>query len=144
MVLAFLALIFIVVPLLELYVIIQVGQEIGALNTIGILILISVVGAYLSKREGMGVIARVRRQAEAGQVPTNELIDGFLILVGAIFLLVPGFISDAIGILMLFPPTRAIFRGFLKRRFRILTFGGFGGFNRSGPGRPGPDDVIDV
>jgi UPF0716 protein FxsA len=130
---------FIVMPLLELYVIIQVGQEIGALNTILVMVVMSVIGAWLAKHEGAYVLRRLQEQLDAGRMPTNELIDGGLILAGGVMLLFPGFISDALGLLLLFPPTRAIFRGILKRRFRIITI------SRGGPsGPPPPDDVIDV
>jgi len=132
-VLALIALLFIVVPLVELYVIVQVGQEIGVLNTIGLMIVISVVGAWLARHEGVWVLRRIQEQVALGKVPGNELIDGALVLVGAILLLVPGFVGDALGLLLLFPPTRAIFRAFLKRRFQIVTIR-----------RSGPDDVIDV
>ncbi len=137
---ALLAVLFIVVPLVELYVIIQVGSAIGALNTIGLMIIISLVGAWLAKHEGAGVITRVREQSARGEVPTNHLIDGALIFAGGLMLLVPGFISDFLGILLLFPPTRAVFRVFIKRRFTFISFRQMGG----PPRYDGPDDVIDI
>ena len=110
MVLALLAIAFIVMPLIELYVIIQVGSAIGAWNTIGILILVALVGVWLTKHEGFYVLQRMRQQLDAGNMPTDELIDGCLILTGGLLLILPGFISDAFGLVVLFPPTRSLIR----------------------------------
>jgi UPF0716 protein FxsA len=141
-----LALAFIVVPIIEIYVIIQVGQSIGALNTVVLLVLISIGGAWLAKHEGFWVLNRLREQVDAGRMPTNELIDAGLILTGGILLLTPGFVTDVVGILFLLPPSRAAMRAFVRRRFRVQVLGP--GFPPSA-GRPGdrrdpPDDVIDV
>jgi len=112
-----LAILFIVVPLAELYVILQVGQAIGVLDTIGLLILISVVGAWLAKREGIGVLRRIQRSIEAGRVPGTELIDAFLILLAGALMLTPGFLTDILAILLLLPPVRVVVRRQLRRVF---------------------------
>lgn len=117
MALPLLAIVFIVVPLAELYVILQVGQAIGVLDTIGLLILISVVGAWLAKREGIGVLRRIQRSIEAGRVPGTELIDGFLILLAGALMLTPGFLTDILAILLLLPPVRVVVRRQLRRVF---------------------------
>ena len=111
-----LALLFLVVPLAELYVIIQVGQAFGALNTIGLLILISAVGAWLAKREGMGVWRRFQRQVESGSVPGREIADGVMILFAAALLMTPGFLTDVLAIALLLPPVRAGLRAVVLRR----------------------------
>ena len=131
-----------VVPIVEIYVAVLVGQAIGALNTIGLLVLLSLVGVWLTKHEGLSVISRIRRQVDAGRTPTNELIDGGLVLAGGVLLIVPGFVTDGLGLLLLFPPTRVIARRFAKRRFRnrVAYLGGLQGDGRL----EGPDDVIDV
>jgi UPF0716 protein FxsA len=131
-VLALLAL-FIVVPMLEIYVIIQVGHSIGALDTIGLLIVVSVVGAWLTRHEGFVVLRRLRAQLDSGRVPTGELVDGVLVLCAGVLMMTPGFVTDAIGLLVLFPPTRAVLRRYLRHRFEVRVFGG-------------PDDggIIDV
>ena len=136
------ALLFVVIPIVEIYVAVMVGQAIGALNTIGLLLLLSLVGVWLTKQQGLSVISRIRRQLEAGHMPTNELIDGGLVLAGGVLLIAPGFVTDAIGLLLLFPPTRIVARGMLKRRFqgRVTYLGPPMGSNRL----DGPDDVIDV
>lgn len=114
---AILAVLFLVVPLAELYVIIQVGQSIGALNTIGVLILVSMVGAWLAKREGISVIRRIQQQLDRGQMPGNELVDGFLVLFAGAMLLTPGFLSDCLAILLLIPPVRVGFRRVVRNWF---------------------------
>jgi len=116
-VLPVLAILFIVVPLAELYVIIQVGQTIGVLVTLALLVLISVVGAWLAKREGLGVLRRIQRSIDAGRVPGTELVDGFLILLAGALMLTPGFLTDILAILLLLPPTRAVVRRQLRRAF---------------------------
>jgi len=121
-----LLLLFLVLPIAELYVIIQVGQEIGALYTILLLLVISIVGAWLAKREGLGVWRRINEQVNAGKVPGAELVDAFLILLAGALMLTPGFITDVFAILLLLPPTRAFVRRVLRRRFlgRVDVFRG--------------------
>ena len=105
-----LVLLFLVVPFVELYVLIQVGQAVGALNTIAILVAVSVIGGWLVKREGLGVLRRAQEQVNAGRVPGRELVDGVLILFAGALLLTPGFLTDVGGLLLLLPPTRAAVR----------------------------------
>jgi UPF0716 protein FxsA len=112
------ALLFLVVPIVELYVILQVAHAIGVLNTIGVLILDSIVGAWLMKREGLGVLRRLQAKLEGGELPGTELVDGFLILFGGALMLTPGFVSDIIGMIAILPPTRAVLRKVLAKRFR--------------------------
>ena len=107
---------FLLVPLAELYVIIQVGQAFGALNTIGLLILISVAGAWLVKREGMGVWRRFQRQVESGAVPGKEIADGVMILFAGALLMSPGFLTDLLAIALLLPPVRAGVRAVALRQ----------------------------
>jgi UPF0716 protein FxsA len=142
--LALLALVFIVVPLVEIYVIVQVGQAIGALNTIGLLLLFSIVGAWLARHEGFVIVQRVRERLDRGEVPGREMLDGLLVLFGGILMIVPGFVSDAFGLLLVFPPTRAVARHFLQRRFTVQTLGGPPSRRPPGPPTGGRDDVIDL
>jgi len=149
-VLAILVLVFVVVPIVEIYVAVTVGHAIGALNTVGLLLLLSIVGMWLTKHQGLSVISRIRQQLEAGRMPTNELIDAGLVLVGGLLLIVPGFVTDALGLLLLLPPTRLLARGGVKRRFRgrVAYFDGSRYDGLGGPRRDtridGPDDVIDL
>jgi UPF0716 protein FxsA len=108
--LALLFLLFIVVPLAELYVIIQVGQAIGAIPTILILLADSIIGTMLLKSQGRAAWRRFNEATAAGRIPAREVADGALIILGGAFLITPGFLTDIIGILLLLPPTRAVFR----------------------------------
>jgi UPF0716 protein FxsA len=111
-----LVVLFLLVPLAELYVIIQVGQAFGALNTIALLIVISAVGAWLAKREGVSVWRRFQHQVESGSVPGKEIADGVMILFAGALLMSPGFLTDLLGIALLLPPVRAVIRGALMRQ----------------------------
>lgn len=115
------ALLFLVVPMVELYVIIQVGQAIGVLNTVGLLLLDSLVGGWLMKREGLGVLRRLQAQVNRGEIPTTEIVNGFLVLLGGALMLTPGFVSDIVGMALLLPPVRAVARRMLARRFRTVA-----------------------
>ena len=110
---------FIVIPIVELAVIIQVGQAMGVLPTIGLLLLVSVVGSWLVKREGLGVWRRFKHQMETGNVPGKELADGMMIMLAGALLLSPGFVTDVVAILLLLPPVRAAIRGSLLRKLTL-------------------------
>lgn len=98
---------FLIVPLIELAILIEVGQQIGVGPTILLLIAMSILGAFLAKREGLAVWTRFRATLARGEVPSNELIDGVLVLFGAALLLTPGFLTDVLGIALLIPASRA-------------------------------------
>ena len=128
----------IIVPIVEIAVAIQVAHHIGGLNTIGLLLLFSLVGAWLAKQAGFGVLARMREQVERGVLPGNELIDGVLVFAAGILLLIPGFVTGVIGLVLLLPPVRVAVRGTVKRSLRGRVY-------RIGPGGPtDPGNVIDV
>lgn len=143
----------ILVPIAELYVIVQVGQEIGIFFTLLLLISVSILGAYLLKREGAATWKRVREQMARGKVPTAEATDGALILMGGALLLTPGFLTDIVGLLLVFPVSRAA----VKRGVRKLMGGWMGPAGYAGakiyetrasrvsrqraPGSPPPDQV---
>ncbi len=122
-----LVLLFIVLPVAELYVLVQVAQEIGVLSSLVLMIVVSVVGAWLVKLAGIGLLGRVRRDLAAGRMPTDTVIDGFLILLAGALLLTPGFITDCFAVLLLLPPTRAIIRNVVLRSFRQRLEGGIVG-----------------
>jgi UPF0716 protein FxsA len=113
----------IAVPLVEIAVMIQVDQWIGALNTIGLLLVVSIGGVFLVKHQGVGVFRRIRGALDAGRVPGPELLDAALLLVAGLLLVIPGFVTDFFGLLLLLPPVRALVRGFLRRRLvvRVAT-----------------------
>ncbi len=105
-----LALFFLVLPILELAIIIQVGQEIGVVNTIALLLIVSMVGAWLVKREGLTVWRRFQQQVGMGVVPGREIADGVLIMLAGALLISPGFVTDCVGVLLLLPPVRGAIR----------------------------------
>jgi UPF0716 protein FxsA len=113
-----LVLLFIVMPIVEIYVIIQVGQAIGALWTIAILIADSLIGARLLRWQGRTAWRRFQEAVATGRMPHNEVIDGVMIVVGGTLLLTPGFITDIIGLLLLLPLTRAAIRRAVARSIR--------------------------
>jgi UPF0716 protein FxsA len=153
-----LVLIFIVLPIAELYVIIQVGGLIGAGPTIAILILDSLIGAWLWRHQGRAAWRRFNAALREGRVPAREVLDGTLIIFGGALLITPGFISDVVGILLLLPPTRAVVRrmlvGIFSRRFVVARVGGAAAGaaaraarSRRRPGEPagpGPTNDYDV
>ena len=116
--LGLLLLAFLVVPIVELYLFVQVSQSIGFLAALFWIVAVSVIGAWLVRREGMGAWARANRQLARGEVPADEMINGLLILVAGALMLTPGFLTDACGLLLLLPPSRTVARGFLRRRVR--------------------------
>ena len=110
-----LVLLFLVAPLVELAVIVQVATTIGVLNTIGLLIAVSILGAWLARREGLVTLQRIQAALGRGEVPNREVADGGLILLAGALMIAPGFISDIVALLLLFPPTRAGFRTVLMK-----------------------------
>jgi UPF0716 protein FxsA len=132
---------FIVVPIVEIYVIIQVGQVIGPWWTILLLIADSILGSWLIKREGGRAWQALRSALDSGRMPAKELADGALLLIGGTLMLTPGFVTDGLGILLILPMTRPIFRrlltGVVTRRLVVLS-------TTPGPTRPAarPDGPV--
>ncbi|MBK1705921.1 FxsA family protein [Halochromatium glycolicum] len=110
-------LIFVFAPLIELYFLIQVGSVIGALPTILLSILTAVIGGYLVRMQGLAVLMRVRSMLERGETPALELLDGAVLLLCGFALLLPGFITDAIGFALLVPPLR---RALVRRYVQVM------------------------
>src|SRR6266513_3998576 len=121
-----LVLLFIVVPIVEIYVIIQVGQAIGALWTIALLVADSIAGSMLMRSQGRAAWRRFNEAMAAGRPPAREVLDGALVIFGGALLLTPGFLTDILGLVLLLPPTRAVVRAFSSRfvRRRLATGGG--------------------
>jgi UPF0716 protein FxsA len=128
-----LVLIFIVVPIIELYVIIQVGEAIGVWWTIALLIVDSLIGAWLMRSQGRSVWRRFQETVQAGRMPHREAADGVLVIFGGALLLTPGVVTDIFGLFLILPPTRSVVRRTLLRR---VTFGMVSGrYPRGGGGR---------
>ena len=130
-------LLFLVVPVVDLAVLVAVGGRLGFWPTFGVAVASALVGSWLARREGAAAWHRVQRKLASGGVPGPELIDGVVILVAGTLLITPGFLTDVAGLLGLFPPTRALVRRGLRRRFEgavrrgTVRVAGFGA-------RPGP------
>jgi UPF0716 protein FxsA len=107
---------FILVPLAELYVILKVGDAIGAVPTIALLALDSVLGSMLLRAQGRAVWRRFNEALAAGRMPHREVVDGVLVIFGGAFLITPGFLTDIVGLVLLVPPTRGLVRRALARR----------------------------
>jgi UPF0716 protein FxsA len=142
-----LVLVFIVVPIAELFVIIQVGELIGAWPTLLLLLLDAIVGSWLLKREGRAAWRRFNEALAERRMPGKEVADGFLVILGGALLIAPGFLTDILGVLLLIPVTRAVFRRILRRwtvgRVAVVGFPGaggtsWGGFGSGPRGGPGP------
>ncbi|HYF26292.1 MAG TPA: FxsA family protein [Baekduia sp.] len=138
-----LVLLFIVVPVLELYVLLQVGQEIGVLPTIALLVLDSILGSMLMRSQGRAAWRNFNGAVAGGRVPAREVLDGVLVVFGGALLLTPGFLTDILGLTLLIPPTRAAVRRVLvrtlARRVQVTVAAPGSGFapRRPGPGREG-------
>ena len=120
--LPFLLVLFVVVPLVEIYVIIQVGQAIGPWWTILLLVADSVLGTMLMRSQGRSAWRRFQGAVAESRVPARETLDGILVIFGGALLLTPGFVTDIFGIAFLLPPTRAVVRGLLVRNFAARMF----------------------
>lgn len=132
----------VIVPLAEIYVLIQVGQVIGAWWTILLLVLDSLVGGWLIRREGGRAWQALTTAMDSGRMPTRQLADGALILIGGTLMLSPGFVTDAFGILLILPLTRPVARHLLTRVVSRRLLGSTGSPFTPGTGsqdkRPGP------
>ena len=119
-----LLLLFIVVPILELILLIQIGQWVGTLPTIALIIFTGILGAFLVRRQGVRVLTRVNSQIQTGQLPADAIFDGAIILVAGAFLMTPGILTDIMGFLCLIPPTRRIIKKFIASRFKKMVQNG--------------------
>jgi UPF0716 protein FxsA len=103
-------LLFAIVPVIEVWLIIKVGRVIGPLPTVAILLAISLAGAWLARSQGFRVIAAIRDELAAGRLPAAHILDGAFVLAGGILLLTPGFFTDLVGLVLLFPPSRRVLK----------------------------------
>ncbi|SDJ80884.1 FxsA family protein [Microbulbifer yueqingensis] len=140
-----LLLLFIVVPIIEMWLLITVGREIGALPTIGLVLLTAVVGLALLRRQGLSTVMRAQQKMQTGELPAREMVEGIFLAVGGALLLTPGFFTDALGFACLIPGLRQLVLGRLLRRVIVVrSFGSMGPGPSAGPyRRPGEDDIIE-
>lgn len=116
--LVWLFLLFVILPIVELSILIEVGKAISVGPTIALVLLIGAIGAALARRQGLSALRRIQGELAAGRMPSAELSDGILILLAGVLMIMPGFLSDLVGILLLIPQTRALFRRAAGRYFR--------------------------
>ncbi len=136
---------FVAVPLIEIYVIVRVGQVIGAWWTILLLVVDGLLGSWLVRHEGSRAWRALTEALQTGRMPATELADGALILIGGTLMLTPGFVTDLVGVLMVLPVTRPVGRRVLARvitrRLRVVDLAGDQPWNGRGPG-PGPEGPV--
>ena len=130
---------FVVLPLVELCLVLLLGQYLGIAWTLVFIIGTGILGTWLARTQGLSTYQRIQQQLSQGRMPTDSLIDGALILLAGVLLITPGVLTDLVGILLMIPPSRILFRRWLiawfKRNFKIQTL-------VSGP-RPSGDGVVD-
>jgi len=112
-----LLILFVTVPIIEIWILIDIGRGIGTLPTILLIIFTGVVGAYLTKRQGLMTIYKIKENLKMGIMPSEELIDGFLIVLAGGFLITPGILTDSVGFLLLYPKSRNFIKRYLKNKF---------------------------
>ncbi|WP_031480734.1 FxsA family protein [Maridesulfovibrio frigidus] len=105
---------FVVIPIFDLYLLVKIGGEIGTLNTVMLVLLTAFIGASLARSQGMSTMQKVRENMDRGVMPAEEILDAVIIFAAGLVLLTPGFITDALGLLLLFPPTRGYFKRWLR------------------------------
>ncbi|MBL0374159.1 FxsA family protein [Rhizobium sp. KVB221] len=130
---------FLALPIAEIAAFIYVGQSIGVLRTIGLVVLSAIVGVSVLRYQGLSAFRKINREIRSGQPPEQGLADGFMIAIAALLLIVPGFITDIIGLLLLVPPLRRMIWIYASRNMRVTTY--YGGHRR---GRRRPDDYVDL
>jgi UPF0716 protein FxsA len=140
-------LLFIFLPMVELYLLIMLGSRIGAMPTIGLIVLTGVLGASLARQQGLSVLAKIQKEISSGKPPTTELVEGALIVVGGIVLLTPGILTDIFGFSLLIPPIRKalckkLTSSFSKHVGKATRFAHSS--NQYSSFRKDADDVIDV
>jgi len=110
-----LLILFIIIPVTELYILIEVGKRIGSLTTIGIIIFTGILGAYLVKNQGFMILKKIQNDLNDGIMPGDSLIQGAIILAGGILLLTPGFVTDTVGFIFLIPVSRNVIKKYLLK-----------------------------
>lgn len=136
-----LVLLFIAVPLVELFLLIRIGTVIGPVPTIALVIVTGILGASLARSQGFKTLQKIQNELAAGRIPTGELLDGLMILAGGIVLLTPGILTDLFGFSLMLPPVRAGLKQWLEKKFQGMIVQQQGSSARA----PAPDDnVIDV
>jgi len=142
-------LLFVIMPVLEMWLLIEVGSRIGALVTIGLVLMTAMIGLALLRRQGVSTLMRANQRMQSGQLPAQEMVEGIFLAVGGALLLTPGFVTDAIGFACLIPGLRHVIIGRLLKRIIFRATSGSAGFYSSSQFRQDPkgrgdgDDIIE-
>lgn len=112
---------FVAIPTLELAILVQLGQTVGLVPTVALVLGTGALGAWLARRQGLGVLRTVQAELQAGRMPAGAMVDGLIILLAAAVLLTPGVLTDVVGFLFLVPAVRRVFKGWLWRRLQRLA-----------------------
>lgn len=115
------AILFLVVPFIEIWLLIKVGGSIGTLPTIFLVVLTAVLGAFLLRQQGLATLARFQKSMQTGQLPATEILEGVVLLVGGVLLMTPGFFTDVMGFLCLFPLSRKLILKLLLSRSQVFV-----------------------
>ena len=109
---------FTIIPIIEIYILINIGSILGAFVSISLVVLTGILGAYLARIQGLNTILRIQESLSEGRIPSGELLDAVLILVAGVLLLTPGFLTDSIGFILLFQTSRNLIKFWLQRKFK--------------------------
>lgn len=147
-----LLLLFIVLPAVELWLLIEVGRRIGSVETVGLIVVTGIVGASMARSQGLRVLTHVQKEVASGKMPTDSLVDGIMILLASALLITPGVLTDAFGFLCLVPGFRALVKRELVRRFeravaenRVhVQYTDLSGGTAFGTGVPGRGPIVDI
>jgi len=135
----FLFLLFIIVPVIEITLLIQVGSAIGVWYTVGLVLLSAFIGVNMLRRQSLSTLTRAQQRMNSGELPGQEMAEGIVIAVGGALLVTPGFVTDVIGFSCLIPQTRKALVNAVSSRFTVISAQqGFGGPFAGGPFQPGP------
>ncbi len=155
-----LALLFVIVPIIELMLLIEMGQRVGLMETLLLVMFTGITGAWMARAEGLRVLYQFQKELASGRLPGQSLLDGISVLIGGAFLLTPGILTDVVGFSLLFPMSRRWIQRRVRARMerqiqdgtiRVVSmdmggggggfgFGGFGGGPGDGPEQPRADD----
>jgi len=130
---------FIAIPLIEIGLFIQVGEQIGLWPTIVVVVVTAVIGTTLLRIQGLSALNRLQNSLSAGETPLDTVFDGFCLLAAGFLLLTPGFFTDGVGFLLFVPPIRTLLRKYLGRKIQVQQAQYGSPSNQA----PGPDDIID-
>ena len=131
---------FICIPLIELYLLFLIGEQIGPAPTVALVVVTGFIGASLARQQGFTVWRNIQTELNSGKMPAGELIDGLLVLIGGIVLLTPGLLTDLVGFSLMVPAVRSAVKGKLEKRFQIRT----NRFHSQPTSGAADDDIIDV